>query len=157
MTCRNEKLIFDFFALFETKLRSIFAFLFFVSGGCIQIGTERHRNASRIASNAKNDKFTVRIPFGVYFGVLRAFGAIFNFSQKKERRKTPRKCKKTKKAWQLPTFPPKGSIIGVRELDFRVRYGNGYYLSTMATRHLLHCKMLLYQAKKQATTQLKDE
>ncbi len=27
------------------------------------------------------------------------------------------------------------SIIGVRELDFRVRDGNGYYLSTMATRH----------------------
>ena len=27
----------------------------------------------------------------------------------------------------------KGSIIGVRELDFRVRNGNGYYLSTMAT------------------------
>ena len=25
------------------------------------------------------------------------------------------------------------SIIGVRELDFRVRNGNGYYLSTMAT------------------------
>ena len=30
-----------------------------------------------------------------------------------------------------------GSIIGVRELDFRVRDGNGYCLSTMATRHLL--------------------
>ena len=29
-----------------------------------------------------------------------------------------------------------GSIIGVRELDFRVRDGNGYCLSTMATRHL---------------------
>ena len=27
------------------------------------------------------------------------------------------------------------SIIGVRELDFRVRDGNGYDLSTMATRH----------------------
>ena len=26
------------------------------------------------------------------------------------------------------------SIIGVRELDFRVRDGNGYNLSTMATR-----------------------
>ena len=25
------------------------------------------------------------------------------------------------------------SIIDVRELDFRVRNGNGYYLSTMAT------------------------
>ena len=42
-----------------------------------------------------------------------------------------------KKAWQLPTFPQLSSIIGVRELDFRVRYGNGYFLSTMATRHLL--------------------
>ena len=40
-----------------------------------------------------------------------------------------------KKAWQLPTFPLKSSIIGVRELDFRVRDGNGYCLSTMATRH----------------------
>ncbi len=39
-----------------------------------------------------------------------------------------------KKAWQLPTFPLKSSIIGVRELDFRVRDGNGYCLSTMATR-----------------------
>ena len=107
MTCRNENLIFDFFALFETKLRSIFAFLVFVSGGWIQIGTERHRNASRITSNAKNDKFPVRIPFGVYFGVLRAFGAIFNFAQKKERRKTPRKCKKTKKSLAASYFPTK--------------------------------------------------
>ena len=45
--------------------------------------------------------------------------------------------KKRKKVWQLPTFPQLSSIIGVRELDFRVRNGNGYYLSTMATRHLL--------------------
>ncbi len=37
------------------------------------------------------------------------------------------------KSRQLPTFPLKSSIIGVRELDFRVRYGNGYCLSTMAT------------------------
>ena len=37
------------------------------------------------------------------------------------------------KCQQLPTFPLKSSIIGVRELDFRVRNGNGYYLSTMAT------------------------
>ena len=34
------------------------------------------------------------------------------------------------------------SIIGVRELDFRVRYGNGYYLSTMATRHYLQFSQL---------------
>ena len=30
-------------------------------------------------------------------------------------------------------FPAKSSIIGVRELDFRVRNGNGYCLSTVAT------------------------
>ena len=38
-----------------------------------------------------------------------------------------------KKSQQQPTFPQKSSIIGVRELDFRVRNGNGYNLSTMAT------------------------
>ena len=47
------------------------------------------------------------------------------------------KNKKKKKVWQLPTFPQLSSIIGVRELDFRVRYGNGYFLSTTASRHLL--------------------
>ena len=40
---------------------------------------------------------------------------------------------KIKKAWQLSTFPLLSSIIDVRELDFRVRNGNGYFLSTMAT------------------------
>ena len=45
--------------------------------------------------------------------------------------------KKTKKSRQLSTFPLKSSIIDVRELDFRVRNGNGYYLSTMATGILL--------------------
>ena len=42
-----------------------------------------------------------------------------------------------------------GSIIGVRELDFRVRYGNGYFLSTMATRQLFvfkHFKVRLLSA-----------
>ena len=38
-----------------------------------------------------------------------------------------------KKVRQQPTFPTSVSIIGVRELDFRVRDGNGYCLSTMAT------------------------
>ena len=38
-----------------------------------------------------------------------------------------------KKSRQLSTFPLKSSIIDVRELDFRVRNGNGYCLSTMAT------------------------
>ena len=32
------------------------------------------------------------------------------------------------------------SIIDVRELDFRVRNGNGYYLSTMATGILYNAK-----------------
>ena len=40
---------------------------------------------------------------------------------------------KIKKVRQQPTFPTRVSIIGVRELDFRVRDGNGYSLSTMAT------------------------
>ena len=35
-------------------------------------------------------------------------------------------------------FPAKSSIIGVRELDFRVRNGNGYCLSTVATGILCH-------------------
>ena len=39
-----------------------------------------------------------------------------------------------KKSLAASYFPAKSSIIGVRELDFRVRNGNGYYLSTMATR-----------------------
>src|SRR5574344_104581 len=42
-----------------------------------------------------------------------------------------------RKSRQLPTFPGKPSIIGVRELDFRVRNGNGYCLSTMATGILM--------------------
>ena len=43
----------------------------------------------------------------------------------------PMKAKKSPAAAYFPA--PRGSIIGVRELDFRVRYGNGYFLSTMAT------------------------
>ena len=45
-----------------------------------------------------------------------------------------------KESRQLPTFPLKSSIIGVRELDFRVRNGNGYYLSTMATSIYYYAK-----------------
>ena len=45
------------------------------------------------------------------------------------------------KCQQLPTFPLKSSIIDVRELDFRVRNGNGYYLSTMATGILIKIKI----------------
>ena len=37
------------------------------------------------------------------------------------------------------------SIIGVRELDFRVRNGNGYYLSTMATGIINNAK---YEVRK---------
>ena len=39
-----------------------------------------------------------------------------------------------KKSLAASYFPANSSIIGVRELDFRVRNGNGYYLSTMTTR-----------------------
>ena len=39
-----------------------------------------------------------------------------------------------KKTWRLPTLPHCCSTIGVRALDFRVRDGNGYYHSAMATR-----------------------
>ena len=52
---------------------------------------------------------------------------------------------KIKKSQQLPTFPLKSSIIGVRELDFRVRNGNGYYLSTMATGIINNAK---YEVRK---------
>ena len=40
-----------------------------------------------------------------------------------------------KKSLATTYFPAKSSIIGARELDFRVRNGNGYYLSAMVTRH----------------------
>ena len=39
-----------------------------------------------------------------------------------------------KKTWRLPTLPHLCSTIGVRALDFRVRDGNGYFHSAMATR-----------------------
>jgi hypothetical protein len=44
-----------------------------------------------------------------------------------------------KKSLATTYFPtPRGrSIIGVRGLDFRVRYGNGYATSTIITRQLL--------------------
>ena len=41
--------------------------------------------------------------------------------------------KKEKKKSGSYLLSRRSSIIGVRELDFRVRYGNGYCLSTMAT------------------------
>ena len=39
-----------------------------------------------------------------------------------------------KKTWRLPTLPQECSTIGVRALDFRVRDGNGYFHSAMATK-----------------------
>ena len=44
--------------------------------------------------------------------------------------------KKEKKKSGSYLLSRRSSIIGVRELDFRVRYGNGYCLSTMATGRL---------------------
>ena len=55
------------------------------------------------------------------------------------------------KCQQLPTFPLKSSIIGVRELDFRVRNGNGYYLSTMATRQKYKIKTKSVKPEKRCT------
>ena len=46
---------------------------------------------------------------------------------------TNKKCFKQKKKLAVTYFPAKSSIIGVRELDFRVRNGNGYCLSTKTT------------------------
>ena len=43
------------------------------------------------------------------------------------------RLKLNKKASNYLLSHHKGSIIDVRELDFRVRNGNGYYLSTMVT------------------------
>ena len=42
--------------------------------------------------------------------------------------------KDKKNTWQRPTLPPKGSTIGEGELNFRVRDGNGWFLSSMVTR-----------------------
>ena len=39
-----------------------------------------------------------------------------------------------KRLGKLPTLPQECSTIGVRALDFRVRDGNGYYHSAMATK-----------------------
>ena len=42
-------------------------------------------------------------------------------------------CRKAKKSRQPPTFAAFTTIIGAGELDFRVRDGNGYCLTAMAT------------------------
>ena len=59
---------------------------------------------------------------------------------KKGRQKPARQGRKAKKKpGGCLLSRHEGSIIGVRELDFRVRYGNGYFLSTMATGHMYIC------------------
>ena len=52
---------------------------------------------------------------------------------------------KQKKAGSYLLSRNESSIIGVRELDFRVRNGNGYYLSTMATGILYNA---IYEVRK---------
>ena len=58
---------------------------------------------------------------------------------------TSKKVFKQKKASSYLLSHHEGSIIGVRELDFRVRNGNGYYLSTMATGIINNAK---YEVRK---------
>ena len=54
--------------------------------------------------------------------------------QKKQKKTTQTSGEKTKKSWQLPTLPRTSrSTIGVRAFYFRVRDGNGYFHSAMAT------------------------
>ena len=60
-------------------------------------------------------------------------------------------CKLNKKSLAASYFPAKSSIIGVRELDFRVRNGNGYYLSTMATRQKYKIKTKSVKPEKRCT------
>ena len=58
---------------------------------------------------------------------------------------TSKKVFKQKKASSYLLSRDEPSIIGVRELDFRVRNGNGYYLSTMATGIINNAK---YEVRK---------
>ena len=60
-------------------------------------------------------------------------------------------CKLNKKSLAASYFPAKSSIIGVRELDFRVRNGNGYYLSTMTTRQKYKIKTKSVKPEKRCT------
>ena len=63
-----------------------------------------------------------------------------HIKMKKGRQKPARQGRKAKKKpGGCLLSRHEGSIIGVRELDFRVRYGNGYFLSTMATGHMYIC------------------
>ena len=55
-------------------------------------------------------------------------------SHERTKRSARRPTKGKKRAWRLPTLPHRCSTIGVRALDFRVRDGNGYYHSAMATK-----------------------
>ena len=58
---------------------------------------------------------------------------------------TSKKVFRQKKASSYLLSRDEPSIIGVRELDFRVRNGNGYYLSTMATGIINNAK---YEVRK---------
>ena len=58
---------------------------------------------------------------------------------------TSKKVFKQKKASSYLLSRDEPSIIGVRELDFRVRNGNGYYRSTMATGIINNAK---YEVRK---------
>ena len=64
--------------------------------------------------------------------------------------------KEKKKSGSYLLSHHKGSIIGVRELDFRVRYGNGYCLSTMATRHFITENMKTIRILPVATPGMQD-
>ena len=64
--------------------------------------------------------------------------------------------KKEKKKSGSYLLSRRSSIIGVRELDFRVRYGNGYYLSTMATRHFITENMKTIRMLPVATPGMQD-
>ena len=61
---------------------------------------------------------------------------------------TSKKVFRQKKASSYLLSRDEPSIIGVRELDFRVRNGNGYYLSTMATGIINNAK---YEVRKTIT------
>lgn len=59
-----------------------------------------------------------------------------------------RSLREEKKSGQLPTFPLlyKSSIIGLEELNFRVRYGTGCDLFSIATQ-ALYITVLQYHVK----------
>ena len=62
---------------------------------------------------------------------------MYHFQDKKADRKISfiKKEKTRYKNWHLPIFTPRrqGTIFGTTELNFRVRYGNGWTLSVINT------------------------